>query len=166
LLVSLLKRDYYFSKLNDEIMSDSSIDEELKRRAIDEIVAETARAAVRAEVGVGGWLKPSHRGLNKRFLNNTLVSTISSNCRLDKTTPLKKAVRKESGSIANHQINKKEPKKVIGKIKVSNKSRFQAYLEAKKRESAREEKEKSEPDTKTQVAEQGNTEAESTEKQT
>ncbi|XP_008304581.1 mediator of RNA polymerase II transcription subunit 19a [Stegastes partitus] len=51
-------------------------DNELEKRAIDELLRETDRARVRAEtMGPAGWLKCPLRSTNKRFLLNTLRST-------------------------------------------------------------------------------------------
>nr|XP_046226800.1 protein POLR1D-like [Scatophagus argus] len=51
-------------------------DDELEKRAIEELLRETDRARVRAEtMGPTGWLKCPLRGTNKRFLLNTLRST-------------------------------------------------------------------------------------------
>ncbi|KAM4533579.1 uncharacterized protein PAE49_022045 [Odontesthes bonariensis] len=51
-------------------------DNELEKRAIDELLKETDRARVRAEtMGPAGWLKCPLRSTNKRFLLNTLRST-------------------------------------------------------------------------------------------
>lgn len=51
-------------------------DDELERRAIEELLKETNRARVRAEtMGPTGWLKCPLRSTNKRFLLNTLRST-------------------------------------------------------------------------------------------
>ncbi|KAM4718480.1 uncharacterized protein FYW61_016294 [Anableps anableps] len=51
-------------------------DNELEKRAVEELLRETDRARVRAEtMGPAGWLKCPLRGTNKRFLINTLRST-------------------------------------------------------------------------------------------
>ncbi|XP_069007820.1 protein POLR1D [Embiotoca jacksoni] len=51
-------------------------DNELERRAVEELLKETDRARVRAEtMGPAGWLKCPLRSTNKRFLLNTLRST-------------------------------------------------------------------------------------------
>ncbi|KAM6900388.1 uncharacterized protein FYW49_016886 [Xenentodon cancila] len=51
-------------------------DDELEKRAIEELLRETDRARMRAEtMGPGGWLKCPLRSTNKRFLLNTLRST-------------------------------------------------------------------------------------------
>ncbi|XP_028288451.1 protein POLR1D [Parambassis ranga] len=51
-------------------------DNELEKRAIEELLKETDRARVRAEtMGPAGWLKCPLRSTNKRFLLNTLRST-------------------------------------------------------------------------------------------
>ncbi|XP_026217156.1 protein POLR1D [Anabas testudineus] len=51
-------------------------DDELEKRAIEELLKETDRARVRAEtMGPAGWLKCPLRTTNKRFLLNTLRSS-------------------------------------------------------------------------------------------
>uniref|UniRef100_A0A3P9I0H9 Si:ch211-140b10.6 n=1 Tax=Oryzias latipes TaxID=8090 RepID=A0A3P9I0H9_ORYLA len=51
-------------------------DNELEKRAIEELLKETDRARVRAEtMGPAGWLKCPLQSTNKRFLLNTLRST-------------------------------------------------------------------------------------------
>lgn len=51
-------------------------DNELEKRAIEELLRETDRARVRAEtMGPTGWLKCPLQSTNKRFLLNTLRST-------------------------------------------------------------------------------------------
>lgn len=51
-------------------------DNELEKRAIEELLRETDRARIRAEtMGPTGWLKCPLRSTNKRFLLNTLRST-------------------------------------------------------------------------------------------
>ncbi|XP_015257420.1 PREDICTED: DNA-directed RNA polymerases I and III subunit RPAC2 isoform X1 [Cyprinodon variegatus] len=51
-------------------------DNELEKRAVEELLRETDRARVRAEtMGPAGWLKCPLQGTNKRFLLNTLRST-------------------------------------------------------------------------------------------
>ncbi|XP_039982509.1 protein POLR1D-like [Xiphias gladius] len=51
-------------------------DNELEKRAIEELLRETDRARLRAEtMGPVGWLKCPLRSTNKRFLLNTLRST-------------------------------------------------------------------------------------------
>uniref|UniRef100_A0A3Q3VRH3 Uncharacterized protein n=1 Tax=Mola mola TaxID=94237 RepID=A0A3Q3VRH3_MOLML len=51
-------------------------DNELEKRAIEELLKETDRARTRAEtMGPTGWLKCPLRSTNKRFLLNTLRST-------------------------------------------------------------------------------------------
>merc|ERR1712179_334552 len=50
-------------------------EKELEEKAVEEIMKETTRAAARAEVGgTLSWRKPKHKGINKRFLNNTMLS--------------------------------------------------------------------------------------------
>ncbi|XP_043960681.1 protein POLR1D-like isoform X3 [Gambusia affinis] len=51
-------------------------DNDLEKRAVEELLRETDRARVRAEtMGPAGWLKCPLQGTNKRFLLNTLRST-------------------------------------------------------------------------------------------
>uniref|UniRef100_A0A8C4DTU0 Si:ch211-140b10.6 n=1 Tax=Dicentrarchus labrax TaxID=13489 RepID=A0A8C4DTU0_DICLA len=51
-------------------------DNELEKRAVEELLRETDRARVRAEtMGPTGWLKCPLQSTNKRFLLNTLRST-------------------------------------------------------------------------------------------
>ncbi|MEQ2194781.1 hypothetical protein XENOCAPTIV_002945 [Xenoophorus captivus] len=51
-------------------------DNELEKRAVEELLRETDRARVRAEtMGPAGWLKCPLQSTNKRFLLNTLRST-------------------------------------------------------------------------------------------
>lgn len=51
-------------------------DNDLEKRAIEELLRETDRARLRAEtMGPTGWLKCPLRSTNKRFLLNTLRST-------------------------------------------------------------------------------------------
>ncbi|XP_028290520.1 protein POLR1D [Gouania willdenowi] len=51
-------------------------DDELEKRAVEELLKETDRARLRAEtMGPAGWLKCPLRSTNKRFLLNTLRST-------------------------------------------------------------------------------------------
>ncbi|XP_014830795.1 PREDICTED: DNA-directed RNA polymerases I and III subunit RPAC2 [Poecilia mexicana] len=51
-------------------------DNDLEKRAVEELLRETDRARLRAEtMGPAGWLKCPLQGTNKRFLLNTLRST-------------------------------------------------------------------------------------------
>jgi hypothetical protein len=127
--------------------------DELKRRAVAEILAETRRAEIRADdFGASGWLKPKFSGFNKRFLNNTVVATVSNNCRLDKTKPLEKLASVEK-PVTELPVKNFEQKKFNPKIKVNSKSRFQAYLAAKKREANRAEVEATENNKEEQASE-------------
>jgi len=58
--------------------------EQLENAAIEEILKETQKAATRAEIGgPSGWTS-KRKGLNKRFLTNTVINTVSQNSRVDK----------------------------------------------------------------------------------
>lgn len=71
--------------------------------AIDEILRETVRGAVRAEkAGPSGWKPCPLRKFNKRFLNTTINSVISHNKR---TTDKRKCLR------SNADNNKIKPPK-------------------------------------------------------
>merc|ERR550519_3199647 len=57
---------------------------ELENAAVAEILQDTQRAATRAEVGgPSGWTT-KRKGLNKRFLKNTVINTVSENSRVNK----------------------------------------------------------------------------------
>eukprot|EP00117_Sycon_ciliatum_P000878 scpid38483/ scgid6773/ len=54
-------------------------EEALEKQALEELLRESDRAKARADlVGPSGWAKPSLPKTNKRFLSNTLLSTLSS----------------------------------------------------------------------------------------
>ncbi|XP_072467904.1 protein POLR1D isoform X4 [Notamacropus eugenii] len=54
-------------------------DEELERKAIEELLKEAKRGKTRAEtMGPMGWMKCPLAGTNKRFLLNTLKNTLPS----------------------------------------------------------------------------------------
>jgi len=127
-------------------------EKELEKKAVDEIMIETNRAAARAEVGGSlSWRKPKNKGINKRFLNNTMLSTVIQNTKSPKqgttlttvstTTPLTHHIRtsadkiiKREPEIAKHnqppdspsqsQATKASSKKVV----LSSKARYKAYL--------------------------------------
>jgi len=131
-------------------------EKELEKKAVDEIMIETNRAAARAEVGGSlSWRKPKNKGINKRFLNNTMLSTVIQNTKSPKqgttlttvstTTPLTHHIRtsadkimKRVPEIANHnqppdspsQATKTSSKKVV----LSSKGRYKAYLASYKKQ--------------------------------
>lgn len=77
------------------------------RMAIEEIVKETAKGAIRAEqVGPSGWLPCPLMKTNKRFLRNTIKSVISHNS--NKTYKPKKSEEKLNEIIKRGQ--KRKPK--------------------------------------------------------
>lgn len=87
--------------------------------AIDEILRETVRGAVRAEiVGPSGWQPQCPlRKLNKRFLNNTIKSVMCHNKRttnkkkLDNKNSIKKTTEKPSKfGPTKHKFNKPNKK--------------------------------------------------------
>ncbi|XP_059474731.1 protein POLR1D-like [Neocloeon triangulifer] len=63
-------------------MASTDKDDELEKRAVEEILREAAKGAVRAsEVGPSGWKKGPLLKTNKRFLVNTLAQHNNSNRR-------------------------------------------------------------------------------------
>jgi len=139
-------------------------EKELEKKAVDEIMIETNRAAARAEVGGSlSWRKPKNKGINKRFLNNTMLSTVIQNTKSPKqgttlttvstTTPLTHHIRtsadkimKRVPEIANHnqppdcpsQATKTRSKKVV----LSSKGRYKAYLASYRKQKVDNEKNK------------------------
>ena len=123
-------------------------EEKLRQKALDEILSETKRAAARAEVGGSlSWAKPKHSGVNKRFLNKTMISTLIQNNIVANT---KLSEKQETSKLLKDSpvLNKAEKEELVGKtevkagpnktgkksnkIVISNKSRLAAYLKTKK----------------------------------
>ena len=123
-------------------------EEELKQKALEEILSETKRAAARAEVGGSlSWAKPKHSGVNKRFLNKTMISTLIQNnifantktsekqstSKLLKDSPvLNKAQKEELVEKREVKTGQETSGRKSNKIIISNKSRLNAYLKTKK----------------------------------
>ena len=113
---------------------------DLEKRAVEEILAEIKRAATRAEVGGSlSWAKPKRKGVNKRFLNNTVLSSVIQNSRSRKvptsfSIPPKfqpnNADEPRTQNLTNKSANLNPMKK---RVTVSHKSRFKAYLSASKK---------------------------------
>lgn len=127
-------------------MADKGIEE----KAVQEILKETKRAAARAEVGgPQSWRKPSQeKGVNKRFLNNTVLSTVYNNSKEKKSrgsglTREDKALFKAAAKF-EEKSPVKEPaagRPVAagpgparrGKVVIRTGARYQAYLAAYRR---------------------------------
>ena len=121
-------------------MAAESQNEDLEKKAVDEILKETNRAATRAEAGGSlSWTKPKHKGINKRFLNNTMLSTIIQNTKTNKqnlstTTVPHSASQKIKTSVQSAQRNTKpnyqkaKTAKTSSKVVISSKGRYKAYL--------------------------------------
>ena len=123
-------------------------EQELKQKALEEILSETKRAAARAEVGGSlSWAKPKHSGVNKRFLNKTMISTLIQNniiantkvsekqstSKLLKDSPvLNKAEKEELVEVREVKTGQDKSGRKSNKIIISNKSRLAAYLKTKK----------------------------------
>ena len=120
------------------MMSQNASD--LEKRAVEEILAETKRAATRAEVGGSlSWAKPKRKGVNKRILNNTVLSSVVQNSRSRKVPT--------SFSIPpKFQLNNAEEPRTLKltyksaiqnpmnkRVTVLHRSRFKAYLSASKK---------------------------------
>jgi len=95
-------------------------EKELEKKAVDEIMIETNRAAARAEVGGSlSWRKPKNKGINKRFLNNTMLSTVIQNTKSPKqgitlttmstTTPLTHHIRTSADKRVPEIANDNQP---------------------------------------------------------
>ena len=124
--------------------------ESLKQKALEEILSETKRAAARAEVGGSlSWAKPRHSGVNKRFLNKTMIGTLIQNNIVTKSNTSHKQstskLLKESPAVKKSDAKTLEDKKEVNvenkktnsnkrssKIIISNKARLNAYLKSKK----------------------------------
>ena len=114
-------------------MAAESPHEHLQKKAVDEILKETNRAAARAEVGGSlSWTKPRHKGINKRFLNNTMLSKNKQNLSTTTTVPYSAQPRHcvrtsvKSATKLNHQRAMTD--KTSSKVVISRKSRYKAYL--------------------------------------
>ena len=101
------------------------------------------------------WAKPKHSGVNKRFLNKTMISTLIQNNIVTRTNTQQKIstskLLKESPALNKKETeeelkvsgdNEEKKKRRSGKIVISNKSRLNAYLKSKS--------EKKESETKTE----------------
>ncbi|GAB6022247.1 hypothetical protein CHUAL_006378 [Chamberlinius hualienensis] len=90
-------------------------EDKLQKLAVEAILKETHRAAVRArEVGSTGWMKCPLPTANKRFINNTLLSTLSSikrqdvnSKRIQKVDKLK-TCKNDSGGFERRELHKRQ----------------------------------------------------------
>jgi len=144
--------------------------EGIEEKAVKEILKDTKRAAARAAVGgPQSWTKGNKgKDINKRFLNNTVLSTVYNNSK-DKKVKVRgqltredKALFKAAEKLKSKEVSidskAREPKKVEavpvrkGKVALSSGSRLQAYLKAKQlketAEKKKEEREKEEEKAK------------------
>ena len=129
-------------------MSGQSPKKDLKQIAVEEIIKETSRAAARAEVGGSlSWTKPRHRGINKRFLNNTMLSTVIQNTKTSKDTSALQSCHQDKPSKpvkTNPHVTVKEqtkPKQILpiktkpsSKMMISSRSRYNSYLDSYKKQ--------------------------------
>ena len=114
-------------------MAAESPHEDLQKKAVDEILKETNRAAARAEVvGSLSWTKPRHKGINKRFLNNTMLSKNKQNLSTTTTVPYsaqpRHCVRTSVQSATKPKHQRAMTDKTSSKVVISRKSRYKAYL--------------------------------------
>jgi len=148
----------------------------IEEKAVREILKDTKRAAARAAVGgPQSWTKGNTgKDINKRFLNNTLLSTVYNNSK-DKKVKVRghltredKALFKAAEKLKSKEVpidnsKVKEAKKLEevpvrrGKVTPSSGSRLQAFLKAKQlKETAekrkKEEKEKEEEKAKVETS--------------
>jgi len=147
--------------------------EGIKEKAVKEILKDTKRAAARAAVGgPQSWTKGNKgKDINKRFLNNTVLSTVYNNSKdkklRGKLTREDKALFKAAEKLKSKEVvdvKEKEVKKVPaapvrkGKVALSSGSRLQAYLKAKElKESAEKKREEKEKEEQAEVATSVNT---------
>eukprot|EP00092_Neocalanus_flemingeri_P009328 GFUD01010035.1.p1 GENE.GFUD01010035.1~~GFUD01010035.1.p1 ORF type:complete len:158 (+),score=62.82 GFUD01010035.1:50-523(+) len=132
-------------------MSGDFHEKNLKQVAVEEILKETSRAAARAEVGGSlSWTKPKHKGVNKRFLNNTLLSAVIQNTKssLASTIPPKsgqatsQAPKVIPATVPSHSpvsLTTSQPKvttkyKPASKMTISTSARYKACLASYKQQ--------------------------------
>ena len=143
------------------IIMASSNSDELKKRAVAEILEETKRASARAEVRyivfsinywiplkIGGslaWKKPRQGKINRTFLNKTVIGTVIQNNVVMKTDCKQKQntsdLLKSSPALLVSEKQEKVAAEAVEKISVdtnktkkvviTNKSRLNAYLKSK-----------------------------------
>lgn len=133
-------------------MSDgATADNELEQVAVEQLLKETTKAAARAEVGGSlAWGRGNKPGVNRRFLNNTVLSTVYLNRKAGVTQVqpnlshqqadirssfnLKATVdgrgRKVSGAGKLLGVTKAKAVSIRPKTVISNTSRFKACLQA------------------------------------
>ena len=118
-------------------MAAESQNEDLEKKAVDEILKETNRAATRAEAGGSlSWTKPKHKGIKKRFLNNTMLSTIIQNTKTNhqnlSTTTVphfaSQKIKTSVQSVTKPNYQKAKTDKTTTKVVISSKRRYKAYL--------------------------------------
>lgn len=96
---------------NVEILADIRCDmedDELRKQAVAALIKDAKRGAERAkDMGVNGWLKPKVSSTNKRFLANTLQSTLTSDFKKKKTR--EKAVQPKLQSETDGRSRSRSP---------------------------------------------------------
>jgi len=133
-------------------------EKDLKDKAVEEIIKDTKRAAVRAEIGgPQSWKKGSSgNAINKRFLNNTILGTVIGNNKSSRHLKrgsfskedealLKASAKftaKAAVSPAKLSVKQEPVVKKTGKVVISTGARYKAYLEAHRLKKEKEEKRK------------------------
>ena len=148
-------------------------EKELEKKAVEEIMKETNRAAARAEVGGSlSWRKPKNKGINKRFLNNTMLSTVIQNKKSQKqtlpitsllphhsTTPADKLMMSEP-EVTKQPPDSSQAPKISGsntnKVIISSKGRFKAYLASYRKQKVDNEKIKGMDEAKDETEDHNN----------
>merc|ERR1712013_242557 len=116
-------------------MGKTQKEKELEKKAVEEIMKETNRAAARAEVGGSlSWRKPKNKGINtviqnKKSQKQTLP--ITSLLPHHSTTPADKIMMSEP-EVTKHPPDSSQAPKISGsntnKVIISSKGRFKTYL--------------------------------------
>ena len=144
-------------------------EKELEKKAVEEIMKETNRAAARAEVGGSlSWRKPKNKGINKRFLNNTMLSTVIQNKKSQKqtlpiasllphhiTTPADKSMMSEP-EVTKQPPDSPQAPKITNKVIISSKGRFKAYLASYRKQKVDNEKIKGMDEAKDETEDHNN----------
>merc|ERR1712013_876897 len=151
-------------------MGKTQKEKELEKKAVEEIMKETNRAAARAEVGGSlSWRKPKNKGINKRFLNNTMLSTVIQNKKSQKQTlPITyllphppSTTQADKLMMSEPEVTKQPPDssqapKITNKVIISSKGRFKAYLASHRKQKVDNEKIKGMDEAKDETEDHNN----------
>jgi len=125
----------------------------IEDKAVTEILKDTKRAAARAAAGgPQSWRGGQGKEVNKRFLNNTVLSTVYNNSKEKKKRSAGRLTREDQALFKAAERFKAKEEEVVevakpeeaasvrkGKVAISSNSRLQAYLKAHKEKKEKEE---------------------------